>query len=74
MYAITNTIRVTGMIAASSSFFARGSTISVTIPNFNLPTIPGSYNIIITTFTQDGFAIDTATVNFVALSRALLAN
>lgn len=54
------------MIAASSSVVARGSAISVMIPNFNLPTTPSSYNIMITTFTQDGFAIDTATVNFMA--------
>jgi hypothetical protein len=59
---------------STNSIIVPGSALTINIPNFKLPNIPGNYKITITTHTQDGYAIDTADVYFLTLPRALLVN
>lgn len=72
-YAITNSIRVTGMLQGPAEIQA-GSTIQVTVPAFSIPNKPDSFIIGIGTYTQDGYAVGTSSTNFKSTSRALRSN
>lgn len=69
-YAITNSIRVTGMIQGPATIQA-GSRIEVTIPTFIIPNRPDIFSIGVGTFTQDGYTVGTSSVSFTSINRVL---
>lgn len=71
-YGITNTIRVTGMVQDGVAAVAGGTAIEIVIPGVNLPTKPDTYSLTIFSKTAEDYVIDTTTISFTVVPRALL--